>query len=47
MMIITSNIGEVGSRGVLIIFDLCFDMMVQIKIAIYRMIGNFTGFRNI
>jgi hypothetical protein len=47
MMIITSKVWEWGNKGVFITSDLFFDMMVQIKIKIYRMIGNFTGFQNI
>jgi hypothetical protein len=49
MMIITSKVWEWGNRGVFITSDLFFDMIVQIKIKIkiYRMIGNFTGFQNI
>jgi hypothetical protein len=47
MMIITSKVWEWGNRDVFITSDLFFDMMVQIKIQIYRMIGNFTGFQNI
>ena len=47
MIMIASNVWGRGSKGVFITLGSCFDIMMQIKIKIYRMIENFMGYQNI
>jgi hypothetical protein len=42
-----SSVWESGDEGAFITLDLFFSTLVQTKIQIYRVLGNFTGFQNI
>ncbi len=47
MALIESSVGESNDEVPLITFDFSSDKLVQMKIFIYRVMENFTGFQNI